>query len=908
MSDTVSSRPRVVVDGKFFRLGQKKFFVKGVVYGPFKPNAQGLPFAVPELTALDLSQIRELGANVIRVYHVPPRWFLDLALERGLKVFVDIPWNKHLSLDSKPRRDAARDAVRRAVSACANHPAVFAYSLANEIPPDLVRWHGAAAIADFIDELAAEAKRIDPQCLCTYANFPPTEFLRPRSLDFICFNVYLHNEQPFKNYLARLQMLADAKPLVLGEFGVDSLREGEARKCEMLSWQIENAFRGGLAGAVVFTYTDEWFRDGRFIEDWKMGLVTKERQAKDSFAAVQKMFRAAPVFPAVRQPKVSIVVASYNGDRTLKACLDSLQRQNYPDYEIILVDDGSTDSTPQFAAQFAEASKGEHNLTTTTPSPRPSGERAGVRGTEFETKSLLTPALSSFGGGEGEKSTQFLNRPAAKPAFHFFRHEKNLGLSVARNTGIAAATGEIVAFTDSDCRADEDWLRYLVGDLVSSEFVGIGGPNLLPPEDSPSAATVMASPGGPAHVMLTDREAEHIPGCNMAFYKWALDGIGGFDPIFTKAGDDVDICWRLQQAGQKIGFSPAAFVWHFRRSTVGAYLKQQQGYGEAEALLVRKHPENFNSFGGGIWRGRIYAPSKFGVEVRRSVIYHGLFGSAGFQKLYASEPATTLMLCTTLEYHLFVVLPLWVLSVIFHYLLPVALASLLIPICLCAAAGIQAALPKNRTEWWSRPLVALLFFLQPIVRGWARYRGRLTLRPLTLASQESLDSIALRNSPQRLDEVQYWAEKRMERLDFVAAILRKLEEKNWPHRTDIGWSEFDVEIFGSRWSHLQLTTVTEDHPQNRQMIRCRLRAVSSLTAKIIFASLLGCELLLIGLIDTWRPWSWLVLLSLPLCVWLLLRDQRKLQSITAVFLDELAKECGLAKIHPETQTKAPENS
>ena len=62
----------------------------------------------------------------------------------------------------------------------------------------------------------------------------------------------------------------------------------------------------------------------------------------------------------------------------------------------------------------------------------------------------------------------------------------------------------------------------------------------------------MASPGGPAHVMLTDRQAEHIPGCNMAFYKWALAQVGGFDPIYHRAGDDVDLCWRLQQAGFKL--------------------------------------------------------------------------------------------------------------------------------------------------------------------------------------------------------------------------------------------------------------------------------------------------------------------------------------------------------------------
>ena len=117
--------------------------------------------------------------------------------------------------------------MRRAVVACARHPAVFAFSVANEIPPDIVRWSGAQAVADFIDDLVLEAKRADPECLCTFTNFPPTEFLRPQSLDFLCFNVYLHQRQPFENYLARLQMLAEAKPLLLGEFGIDSLREGE---------------------------------------------------------------------------------------------------------------------------------------------------------------------------------------------------------------------------------------------------------------------------------------------------------------------------------------------------------------------------------------------------------------------------------------------------------------------------------------------------------------------------------------------------------------------------------------------------------------------------------------------------------------------------------------------------------
>lgn len=834
MVEPVASRSRVSVDGKFFRRGAQKFYVKGLAYGPFAPNAEGEPFATPEATARDFALAREAGANLLRVYHVPPRWFLDLAAENDLLLLVDVPWDQHLCfLDSEATRSAARAVVRAAVVACARHPAVFAYSVGNEIRPDLVRWSGARAVAEFIDELVLEAKRVDPECLCTYCNFPPTEFLRPQRVDFVCFNVYLHQPRPFKNYLARLQMMADAKPLVLGEFGMDSRREGERRKSETLKWQIEHAFRGGLAGAVVFSFTDDWFRGGRHIADWMMGITTADRRPKESFLAVRAMYSVAPHFPLAQQPKVSVVVASYNADRTLGPCLDSLEKLNYPDYEIILVDDGSSDTTAQIAAQH--------------------------------------------------------------PRVRLIRHDRNRGLSVARNTGIAAAQGELVAFTDADCRADEDWLYYLVGDLVGSEFAAMGGPNLLPPDDSALAAAVMVSPGGPAHVMLDDHQAEHIPGCNMAFYKWALELVGGFDPIFRKAGDDVDLCWRMQQAGVKIGFSPSAFVWHYRRSTVGDYLKQQRGYGEAEALLVRKHPEYFNSFGDSIWRGRIYTPAQFGVWLRAPIIYRGLFGSGQFQTLYASEPALTLMLFTALEYHVLVTLPFWVLSAAFPYFLILAVASLLASLGVCAAAGAQALLPRGKRRWWSRPLVTLLFLLQPIVRGWERYRGRLQLRLPAEPKRENLDSVALRNSSESLREVGYWAPRPLERVEYVTRVIAELDRRGWPSRSDIGWSEFDVEIHGNRWSTVQLVTVAEDHPRGRQ-IRCRLRSRWSLLAKVGFWSLAGLVTLAAGFFGNWWHWLALLFVTLPAFGYLLWRQNRKLQSLVIVFLDELAKELGLAKV------------
>ena len=66
MAVAVASRPRASVDGKFFRLGARKFYVRGLAYGPFEPNAAGRRFASPEQTAADFAQIRGLGANLVR--------------------------------------------------------------------------------------------------------------------------------------------------------------------------------------------------------------------------------------------------------------------------------------------------------------------------------------------------------------------------------------------------------------------------------------------------------------------------------------------------------------------------------------------------------------------------------------------------------------------------------------------------------------------------------------------------------------------------------------------------------------------------------------------------------------------------------------------------------------------------
>ena len=836
MTNAETRTNRVRLEGKFFRLGSEKFFVKGVAYGPMAPDAEGRPFAPPSTTARDLDLVAVLGANVVRVYAAPPRWFLDLAAERNLRVWVDLPWSHHLCfLDTPELRARARDEVRRALDSCAGHPAIFAYSVGNEIPPDIVRWSGPAAVERFLDGLVALVKSADPEALCTYANFPPTEYLRVRSSDFVAFNVYLHHRGAYRNYLARLQMLAGDRPLVLSECGVDALREGPARQAELLEWQIEEAFRAGLAGIIVFSLTDDWHRGGQPITDWAMGLTTRQRQPKPAFATVQRQFAIAPTFPLPRYPRVSVVVACYNGARTLSECLSSLGRLRYPDYEVILVDDGSTDETAKVAAQF--------------------------------------------------------------PFVRVLRHETNRGLSVARNTGIAAATGEIVAFTDADCRADEHWLHYLVQDLGEGPAVGIGGPNLLPPEDSPVATAVMASPGGPAPVLLTDRLAEHLPGCNMAFYKWALEAVGGFDPVFRRAGDDVDLCWRLQQAGYQLAYSPAAVVWHYRRSTVRAYLRQQAGYGEAEALLMQKHPEYFDRWGGSRWRGRIYGAGTHGIWLARPAIYHGTYGTGWFQTLYTAEPATWLLLATTLEFHLLVTLPLALLGLTVPVLRWMALATLATSLTVCAVAALQAPLPRHQKRWWSRPLIALLHALQPLARGWARYRGRMPWRLRRDRASDSLEAMALRRSPVRLDRVDLWSDRPVERVQVLQQILEQLERAGWSVRPDTGWNAYDFEAATGPWAAVRLVSALELYPGGRRRLCLRLQPVWSLGAKALFALTWVAGLTLLNFLGPSRPGAWIVLGGSVLLVATILHKQaRRLQSMLAVYLDEFARQHGFVRL------------
>ena len=836
MSSASSGPIRAVA--KFFFEGDRKFFVKGVTYGPFKPDAEGHYLGPRDQVERDLVQMREAGFNIVRIYHVPPAWFLECCAAAGMRVLITLPWAKHVEFLTRKTRNEIVAMVRTAVATHRGHPAIFGYLVGNEISSTMVRWLGVRRVTEFVELLIRVGRETDPNVLYSYASYPPTEFLLPQNSDFSCFNVYLHNQRDFERYLLRLQNLSEDRPLILGEFGMDTIRHTEDEQAEMLGWHVDSVVKCGLAGTIFFTWTDEWFTGDQEITDWAFGLVTRAREPKKAFLSLRdKLGRdnaALPHRPLPSLPFVSVIVCSYNGAKTLAQCLESLGQLDYPNYEVILVDDGSTDDTSEIAARF--------------------------------------------------------------PDVRYF-HQTNHGLSHARNHGAAVAKGEIFAYTDSDCMADPDWLYYLLSTLLSGDYAGVGGPNVSPPARNWVQACVAAAPGGPSHVLLTDTVAEHIPGCNMAWYRWAFESIGGFDPEYHKAGDDVDFCWRVQQAGHEIAFSPTALVWHYRRFTLRAFRKQQEGYGEAESMLRFKHLIFFGPTGTAKWRGQIYGTPRFSWFINRPIIYHGIFGEGLFQSIYPTPQSDVAGYLSSIE---------WFALTVFLFGLGIFLPALrIVPylmfggtLCVAMSYMLHARIEPKFDTIPARLLVTFLAFAQPLVRGWSRYftwlHFKRTPRKVISTHEHMPAGVEFSGSLRRRS---YWSEDGKDRHHLLGSIFTLLNEEDWRYSTDTGWNEWDIQIYGNFWWSVVLQTVTEYHGGPKCLTRAGLSYRLVTTTVII--NLVVLSLLVYRQLNVGHAEPWLIAVYAGFLLYLGVHA-RRLKRRVAELVDLAAYRAGLQRIQRRT--------
>lgn len=739
----------VTAEAKFFSRSGQKFFFKAM---RLSDVGASLDFTQKLALRRRLEDLKLAHATGLVVTEAQSQPVLDIAAQAGIPAMLELKLAPADLFDAR-RWSAALSRVAHTSAIYRGHRALCAYTVDCPISQDELRAAGFMKVRGRMRELLRAIKRRDEHVMVALKHRPATRALTLLEEDFLYAELPALEPGELRDFVTSLHNIAEARPVVV-EFREASPGQDEA---------VATAFGTGAAGVVAPPIPAPRSRD------W---LGIRMLRAADLMPFVTLNGSCPPGAP--HTPMVSVVICAYNAERTMRRCLESLTRLAYPNYEVVIVDDGSSDQTAQIAKEF--------------------------------------------------------------PQFRLIR-QANKGLGVARNVGAHAARGEIIAYTDSDCVADPHWLTLMVRAMQEGGFDGCGGPNYAPHEDGRVEACVAASPGAPCHVLVGDNTAEHLAGCNMIFTRAALDRVGGFDPRFTSAGDDVDVCWRMLDRGLRLGYSPAAFVWHFRRNTVSGYYGQQRGYGRAEAMLYQSYPERFNALGQIRWTGTIpgFIRTLPGGDEPR--VFWGA-RRTGHQTIF--DPALKILafMPQTLEWTVG-----WTIALAASILLGItawpALAMLALGPVWALYYAWHAPLEKAHRSFTSRMLIAILAYTGPMRRTLTRYRTRLKMigRKTSEAAPRQLPQVNLSRRELRLA---YWNEQYVTRDALIDRMMKLFARDGHPALADRGWNDYDLELRPDPWTRVELKTADEEHEgmklKNHIVARVRLSRKSRIG---LAAGLLG---------------------------------------------------------------------
>lgn len=227
------------------------------------------------------------------------------------------------------------------------------------------------------------------------------------------------------------------------------------------------------------------------------------------------------------ESSVSVIIPMFNAERTIKLCLDSIKGNTYKNYEIILVDNGSTDKTFDYAREYAKRHK-------------------NIRLVKASKK----------------------------------------GPSHARNIGAKHAKGSILAFLDSDCIVKKDWLQKIIDGFRSHDAVAVAAQYC----DSYSKGFIEKFAFYELLFRERNFKTyvENASSCNFAVKKEVFSSLGGFPEEFT-AGEDIHFTYEVSKKG-KIVWDKSNGVVHFFRASIKSYLNQQYGYAKHCMKLLIKNP------------------------------------------------------------------------------------------------------------------------------------------------------------------------------------------------------------------------------------------------------------------------------------------------------------------------------
>jgi len=714
----------VTPHGKFFSRKGQKFFLKAM---RLEDVGATLDFDAKVRLLARLDDLKQVHTTALILTEEQSNPVLDLASTVGLYSIIELEVAPAEIIDRRKLADVT-SRIEHTVNLLNGRAGLLGFLINCPISQDALRTYSLAKARRTLSDIIDTIRSRNATALVAIRHRPETRALAMLEEDFIYGDVSALAPVELRDYVVSLHNLAEARPLVI-EFSQSSPGQDEA---------VAVAFGTGAAGVVAPPVPTP------ASPDFTGAVMLK---ASELMPFVTLNGTCPPALP--KTPMVSVVICAYNAERTMLPCLESLRKLDYPNFEVIIVDDGSSDRTAEISMDF--------------------------------------------------------------PEFRLIR-QPNKGLSVARNVGLHAARGDLIAYTDSDCVVDPHWLTLMVRALTEKNFDGCGGPNYAPHEDGWVEACCAASPGAPCHVLTADDVAEHLAGCNMVFTKAALLKVGGFDPQFTSAGDDVDVCWRILDSGMRLGFCPSAFVWHFRRNTIKAYYGQQRGYGRAEAMLYSRYPERFNILGQIKWRGTIPGLLRTVPGGSRKNIFWGAKGPGVATVL---DPALSLMkfLPQTLEWTLAAMM-LTLISLTLHITIIPALAMLALGPIWALYYAWHAPIEKSHISFSARMLVAYLAYTGPVVRTITRYK--------TMAkAQKNLGAeTAVRQRPtiqwlKRTVKLAYWNEDWTPRDVLLDRLSKFFAKSGHPSMIESGWKDYDLEVRPSPFTTVEIKTADEEHEQGK---------------------------------------------------------------------------------------------
>jgi len=214
-----------------------------------------------------------------------------------------------------------------------------------------------------------------------------------------------------------------------------------------------------------------------------------------------------------------------------------------------------------------------------------------------------------------DASAEPVNVPPGRTSL---RHGVNRGPGAARNTGLAAVTTPLVAFVDADCRPQPGWLTPLLAHfaderlaLVAPRVASAPGPGLLARYEQTRSPLDLGA--APARVRAGTR-VSYVPGAALLVRADAVRAIGGFDERH-RVGEDVDLVWRLDEAGWRCRYEPRAVVWHLPRSSVAGMARQRFEYGRSAGPLAARHPNALAPVAVSGWSAVVWAAVAAGAPL-----------------------------------------------------------------------------------------------------------------------------------------------------------------------------------------------------------------------------------------------------------------------------------------------------